>query len=285
MTMLVVPNNYSAQVHLPEIYMIEWLARFSGTNIGRLRSESYLKKCIYTVYTFRRYPDVFWHSRQHLFVQGHPLHGSVLLRSRFFIQWLRLRMKAAKDESQIVSVESILKTSRPEFTLYQNIYPFWLRYHMIRGPVQAINVRKNLSAHLQATYGSDLSEMRLGNLPKTLFTEVVDHYATKLHGFCLVIPPDVQAPAFNSDRNVIVTSSDRIVQYTGAGPLDSVPDYSVVPQSSFIATMVSHDSLCLPGYGAEESKDDWSLDEDDFDEELPFAKKRSKSLRDARKKR
>jgi hypothetical protein len=267
MTMLVVPNNYSAQVHLPEIYLIEWMARFSGADIGRLRSESYLKKCIYTVYTFRRYPDVLWDSRQHLFVQGHPLHGSVLLRSRFFFQWLRRRMKAAKNELQIVSVESIMKTARPEFTLYQNIYPFWLRYHMIRGPVESTNVRKNLSAHLLATYGSDLSEMRLGNLPKTLFTDVVDHYASKLHGFCLVIPPDVQAPTFNPDANVIVTSADKIVQYAGV-------DYLLVPQSSFITSMVSHDFLGLAGHGATEQtmveagSDDWSLDEEDSDEEL-----------------
>lgn len=279
-TCLLVPTSYSARVHLPELYLLEWASNRFGVDALKLRETTYLRNCSYSVYTLINAPHLDWMPRHHLIIQGPSIHVSILMRSLTFLRWLNARVRNSQFRNSVVVVESIYKAIRPELSVYQNLYPFWLRYRLVNDPIDIAKMKQDLSGYLLTNYGNDLSNIRLGNLPKSLFGHLVEHYSRMLHGFCFVIPPDVQPPVFNLSSNLIIACSENSLRYSDGENSLSTLESSAVDLRCFIESVITHDitsvvtgsasfqTVATSGIG-EWLGDDDELD-DDVDEEPDF---------------
>jgi hypothetical protein len=240
-----------------------------------MRFKGYLRDCSYIVYSFFKNPRIDWDPSNHLCIQGQENHVNALLRSEVMLHWLHSRIHTSRQKPRIVVVESVLKSSRPEFSLYQSIYPFWLRYGLVNSLSDAAKMKKSLSSYLISEFGQDISHLPLGNLPRNLLSSIVDFYAQTMHGLCLVAPSDTPLPNFSLNTNMIVTLSGTMNENRLSNGLHARTEVSTISFSHFVESMIARDVMCLPNDNANYRQlagnggalwDDDDDEEEDYDE-------------------
>ena len=200
---LIVPNNYSAQVHLLELYIYEKLKRLSGQYIEDITPPNTLEECRYTLFRFKDHPSINLNSSQSLSIKGNEQHTGILIKSEYFNKFVQKITKSTSPKKSIVRIDGRINTKRPENTILENIYTVWIAWGLINNRKRAQELKKHLSEHFQNRYGRDISHVRLGNTSLRMLEETLEIYATMIKD-SIVLVSSARAPLVNQMGNIIV---------------------------------------------------------------------------------
>ena len=152
---LIVPNNYSAQVHLLELYIYEKLKRLSGQYIEDITPPNTLEECRYTLFRFKDHPSINLNSSQSLSIKGNEQHTGILIKSEYFNKFVQKITKSTSSKKSIVRIDGRINTKRPENTILENIYTVWIAWGLINNRKRAQELKK----HLSNTFKTDMEEI------------------------------------------------------------------------------------------------------------------------------
>ena len=200
---LIVPNNYSAQVHLLELYIYEKLKRLSGQYIEDITPPNTLEECRYTLFRFKDHPSINLNSSQSLSIKGNEQHTGILIKSEYFNKFVQKITKKTSPKKSIVRIDGRINTKRPENTILENIYSVWIAWGLINNRKRAQELKKHLSEHFQNRYGRDISHVRLGNTSLRMLEETLEIYAAMIKD-SIVLVSSARAPLVNQMDNIIV---------------------------------------------------------------------------------
>ena len=200
---LIVPNNYSAQVHLLELYIYEKLKRLSGQYIEDITPPNTLEECRYTLFRFKDHPSINLNSSQSLSIKGDEQHTGILIKSEYFNKFVQNITKSTSSKKSIVRIDGRINTKRPENTILENIYTVWIAWGLINNRKRAQELKKHLSEHFQNRYGRDISHVRLGNTSLRMLEETLEIYAAMIKD-SIVLVSSARAPLVNQMGNIIV---------------------------------------------------------------------------------
>ena len=200
---LIVPNNYSAQVHLLELYIYEKLKRLSGQYIEDVSPPNTLEECRYTLFRFKDHPSINLNSSQSLSIKGNEQHTGILIKSEYFNKFVQKITKSTSPKKSIVRIDGRINTKRPENTILENIYTVWIAWGLINNRKRAQELKKHLSEHFQNRYGRDISHVRLGNTSLRMLEETLEIYAAMIKD-SIVLVSSARAPLVNQIGNIIV---------------------------------------------------------------------------------
>ena len=200
---LIVPNNYSAQVHLLELYIYEKLKRLSGQCIEDITPPNTLEECRYTLFRFKDHPSINLNSSQSLSIKGNEQHTGILIKSEYFNKFVQKITKSTSPKKSIVRIDGRINTKRPENTILENIYTVWIAWGLINNRKRAQELKKHLSEHFQNRYGRDISHVRLGNTSLRMLEETLEIYAAMIKD-SIVLVSSARAPLVNQMSNIIV---------------------------------------------------------------------------------
>ena len=256
---LIVPNNYSAQVHLLELYIYEKLKRLSGQYIEDITPPNTLEECRYTLFRFKENPSINLNSSQSLSIKGNEQHTGILIKSEYFNKFVQKITQSTSSKKSIVRIDGRINTKRPENTILENIYSVWIAWGLINNRKRAQELKKHLSEHFQNRYGRDISHVRLGNTSLRMLEETLEIYAAMIKD-SIVLVTSARAPLVNQKGNIIV-APELYFRNQESNVIHQSP-YSIYSfdLSEFVEKIATNGGII-------DSNDGWDGDESSIDDE------------------
>ena len=256
---LIVPNNYSAQVHLLELYIYEKLKRLSGQYIEDITPPNTLEECRYTLFRFKDHPSINLNSSQSLSIKGNEQHTGILIKSEYFNKFVQKITKKTSPKKSIVRIDGRINTKRPENTILENIYSVWIAWGLINNRKRAQELKKHLSEHFQNRYGRDISHVRLGNTSLRMLEETLEIYAAMIKD-SIVLVSSARAPLVNQMGNIIV-APELYFRNQESNEIHQSP-YTIhsVELSEFVEKIATNGGII-------DSNDGWDGNESSLDDE------------------
>ena len=274
---LIVPNNYSAQVHLLELYIYEKLKRLSGQYIEDITPPNTLEECRYTLFRFKDHPSINLNSSQSLSIKGNEQHTGILIKSEYFNKFIQKITKSTSSKKSIVRIDGRINTKRPENTILENIYSVWIAWGLINNRKRAQELKKHLSEHFQNRYGRDISHVRLGNTSLRMLEETLEIYAAMIKD-SIVLVSSARAPLVNQMGNIIV-APELYFRNQESNEIHQSP-YTIhsVELSEFVEKIATNGGIIDSNDGWDDNESSLDDEDDEDDESLMMLTQSNKNI-------